>query len=154
MTISEKGLNLIKTQEGLVLHPYLDQVGVPTIGYGTTRYPIGKKVTMGDPAITQGQAEIYLKTDVMDTEEAVSSYVTSQINQNQFDALVSFAYNVGTGGLHGSTLLKRVNANPQDPAIRDAFMMWDKGHVDGQLVELPVLKARRKDEADLYFQDI
>lgn len=151
MTISDKGLALIKSQEGLVLHPYLDQVKVPTIGYGTTRYIGGSHVTMNDDHIDEQQAEMYLKNDVEDTENAVNEFLTTNVSQNQFDALVSFAYNVGTGGLHGSTLLKRVNANPSDPTIRDAFMMWSKGHIDGQLVELPVLKARRKDESDLYF---
>ena len=151
MTISAKGLSLIKAQEGLRLYPYLDQVNIPTIGYGTTHYPGGYAVTMKDAPITEATASKFLAHDVDSAEHAVDQYVTSAINQNQFDALVSFAYNVGAGGLHGSTLLKRVNANPSDPTIRDAFMLWDKGHVDGQLVELPVLKARRKDEADLYF---
>jgi len=152
MTISEKGLALIKSQEGCVLHPYKDQAGIPTIGWGNTRYEYGQKVTMKDPPITQQRADELLHMIVVGVAEEVDGLITDQVNQNQFDALVDFAYNAGTGALKGSTLRKRVNANPSDPTIRDAFMMWTKIHNDkGELVELPVLKGRRKDEADLYF---
>lgn len=132
MNISENGLNVIKNFEGLVLHPYRDAVGVVTIGYGSTRWGTGRPISMDDPPIDEETANNLLL-------------------QNQTDALISFAYNVGTGGLHGSTLLKRVNVNPSDPTIRNAFMLWDKGHVDGQLVVIPDLAIRRKQEADLYF---
>lgn len=151
MVISQNGLNVIKNFEGLVLRPYLDQVGVPTIGYGTTHYPGGLPVTMKDSPISEVFAEKCLENDLETAEYAVGKYVTSSINQNQFDSLVDFSYNCGTGALHGSTLLRRVNANPGDPAIRDAFMMWTKGHIDGQLVIIPDLQTRRKQEADLYF---
>lgn len=151
MTISENGLNLIKGFEGLVLHPYRDQVGVPTIGYGSTCWFTGKVVTMQDTPIDEKTANYLLEKVAYPTAAEVSAMVTSAINQNQLDALTSFAYNVGTRALHGSTLLKRVNANPADPTIRDAFMMWDKGHIDGQVVELNDLKIRRQKEADLYF---
>ena len=151
MTASQNYDNLVRQQEGCILHPYKDRAGVATIGIGTTRYPGGAYVTMQDPPITQEQADEYLENDTKDAAGAVSAYVTSAINQNQFDALCDFAYNVGTGALHGSTLLRLVNANPSDPDIRAAFGMWDKIHVNGQLVVLDDLVNRRKAEADLYF---
>jgi lysozyme len=85
------------------------------------------------------------------SEAVVKAVDNVSISQQQFDALVSFAYNVGINGLLQSTLLKRVKADPKDPSIRDAFMMWDKIHVDGQLKESDGLKKRRSEEADLYF---
>ncbi|WP_431210457.1 lysozyme [Puia sp. P3] len=151
MAPSGNCIDLIKSQEGLVLHPYLDQASVPTIGYGTTRYPGGAHVTMKDGPITQQQAENYLHNDLQDTGVAVNAMVPQGLNQNQFDALVDFAYNVGTGALHGSTLLKLVKANSADPSIGDAFQMWDKIHVDGKLVVNDGLLKRRKAEAELYF---
>lgn len=151
MTISDKGLALIKSQEGCVLHPYRDQAGIPTIGWGNTRYLNGNKVTMGDPAISQDVADVLLKKTAYGVAKEVDEMMTDAINQNQFDSLVDFAYNAGTGALKGSTLRKRVNANSTDPTIRDAFMMWDKAHVDGEVVVLPVLERRRALEADLYF---
>lgn len=143
--------NLVRAQEGCELGPYLDQAGVPTIGIGTTHYGNGKAVTMQDPAISMYQANTFLENDSIVAAHAVNAYVTSAINQNQFDALVDFAYNLGTGALHGSTLLRLVNANPADPEIRAAFAMWDKLHVDGALVLSSDLVKRRKAEADLYF---
>lgn len=142
---------LVREQEGCVLHPYLDKAHVPTIGIGTTRYPNGDHVTMEDNPITMEEAEHFLECDSEDAANAVSAFVKSSINQNQFDALVDFAYNVGTGALHGSTLLKLVNANPADPEIRRAFALWNKAHVDGELVVLDDLVKRRKAESNLYF---
>lgn len=153
-SVSKKGLEIIKNFEGLILHPYLDQVSVPTIGYGTTHYENGKAVTMHDPSITKERAE-----QLLQFEANAKAYVIAQslqkanvaLNQNQFDACVSLAYNIGVGGFLGSTVFKRVKANPNDPAIRDAFMMWVKGTKNGMKVTLPVLVTRRKEEADLYF---
>src|SRR5882757_5871680 len=133
MQISNNGLNLIKSQEGCVLHSYLDIASVPTIGYGTTYYPDGTRVTMHDLVITEQQAEDYLQHIVNITAKAVATMVIVELTQSQIDSLIDFSYNLGTGALHGSTLLRLVNANPADPKIRDAFMMWDKVHVDGQL---------------------
>jgi len=106
---------------------------------------------MKDGPITQQQAENYLRNDLQDTVAAVNAMVPQQLGQNQFDALVDFAYNMGTGALHGSTLLRLVKANPADPSISDAFQMWDKLHVDGKLVMSDGLLKRRKAEATLYF---
>lgn len=148
---SPKYDDLVRAQEGCVLHPYLDQAGVPTIGIGTTHYPNGKAVTMQDPAISMYEANCYLENDSIIAAHAVNAYVTSAINQNQFDALCDFTYNEGTGALHGSTLLRLVNANPADPGIRAAFAPWNKLHKDGELVVSDDLIKRRKAEGDLYF---
>jgi lysozyme len=74
------------------------------------------------------------------------------VNQNQFDALVSFCYNLGIGAFNSSTLKKKVIANPADASIRDEFMKWNKARVKGVLTELKGLTNRRTAEADLYFK--
>jgi lysozyme len=150
-TISSKGIQLIEQFEcsGNVnnfLKAYKCPAGVWTIGIGTTVYPNGQKVKEGDTC-TKEQAYQYLQNDLLFTEKQVDSYTTDAISQNQFDALVSFAYNVGVNGLKTSTLLKKVNANTNDPTIRDEFMRW----VYGGGVVLPGLVNRRKAEANLYF---
>jgi lysozyme len=152
MTPSKNCLDLIKSQEGCILHPYLDQAKVPTIGWGTVRYSNGRHVTMQDPPINQASADRFLENEADETARAVSAMIPAGLSQNQFDALVDFAYNAGTGALSGSTLLKLIKANPTDPAIRAAFMMWDKIHVDGRLEVCDDLVKRRKKEADLYFK--
>lgn len=98
MKTSQKGINLIKGFEGCVLHPYLDSVGVATIGYGNTYYLDGKKVTLNDPNITQDQAEKLLSALLVKYEDPINSYCQSQninLNQNQFDAIVSARWNLG-----------------------------------------------------------
>jgi lysozyme len=144
---SQKGLDLIKRFEGLKLKPYLCPASIVTIGYGNTYYPSGAKVKLTDPAITQIVAEALLKQLLGSYEMAVDSFCRDDINQNQFDALVSFAYNCGVNNLKSSTLLKKVNANPNDPTIKAEFLKWNKG--GGKV--LAGLTKRRQAEADLYF---
>jgi lysozyme len=153
MNVSQKGIDLIKRFEGLVLHAYHDQVGVPTIGYGTIRYHDGRKVQMGD-VITREQAEFELKSFIEERIPVINNLVKSCLNQNQYDSVVSFVYNLGSGAFAGSTLLKKINANPDDPSIRFEFMKWNKGRISGMLVPLDGLTKRRKQEADLYFTPI
>lgn len=141
MTTSKTGLALIAAHEGLKLKAYLCPAGVPTIGYGHT-----KGVRMGD-TITPDQADEFLREDLADAEKAVNAQGL-KINQNQYDALVSFTFNVGVGNFGKSTLLKKVKANADDPAIRNEFARWNKG--GGKV--LPGLTRRRKEEADLYFK--
>lgn len=141
MTTSKQGLALIAAHEGLKLKAYLCPAGVPTIGYGHT-----KGVRMGD-TITPDQADKFLREDLADAEKAVNAQGL-KINQNQYDALVSFTFNVGVGNFGKSTLLKKVKANADDPAIRNEFARWNKG--GGKV--LPGLTRRRKEEADLYFK--
>jgi lysozyme len=143
---SAKGLNLIKQFEGFLAKPYKCPAGIPTIGYGATYYPNGLKVTMTDKAITEGQASTMLMNMLRTYEKSVDSFCRDDINQNQFDALVAFAYNVGVNALKGSTLLKKVNNNPQDVTIRNEFLKWNKAN--GRT--LKGLTNRRIAEADLY----
>jgi lysozyme len=145
--LSKRGLELIKKYEGFRANPYKCPAGVPTIGYGATYYPDGKRVKITDKAITEKQASDILKQMVIPYEKAVDTYCVDSINQNQFDALVSFAYNIGTNALKNSTLLKKLNVNANDPTIRDEFMKWVRG--GGK--KLPGLVRRRAEEADIYF---
>lgn len=141
------GIDLIKKFEGFVGTPYKCPAGIPTIGYGATFYPNGKKVTMADKAITEEEAVELLKSMLTKFEQYVDSYCIDTVTQNQFDALVSFCYNLGPANLKASTLLKKVNLNPNDPTIRAEFMKWTKA--GGRT--LKGLVRRRTAEADLYF---
>ena len=147
--MTENGIELIKRFEGFRSKAYLCPAKIPTIGYGATYYMDGTKVKLGD-TITKEKAEELLY-DMCEKKYGiyVDKYVTSIINPYQRDALISFAYNCGNASLKNSTLLKKVNANPNDPSIRNEFMKWTKG--GGK--ELPGLVRRRKAEADLYFTE-
>ncbi len=145
MTPSKNLIELIKHFEGLSLHPYLCPAGVPTIGYGSTRYPNGAKVTMQDKPTTVGMAETILLSTLQNYVDAVNTFVKNPINQNQFDALVDFAYNAGVGALQSSTLLKKINLNDFKGASLE-FNKWT--HAGGKV--LNGLVARRKAETDLF----
>jgi lysozyme len=147
MTLNDKGYQLIAKHEGLRLSPYLCPANVPTIGYGNTFYPSGKKVTMQDKPITQATAMWMLKETANKFATDVDKLVTSNITQNQFNALVSFAFNLGSAALGKSTLLRKVNLNPKDTSITQEFMKWNKA--GGRV--LSGLTKRRADEAALYF---
>lgn len=147
MKTSKKGIELIKRYEGFRSNPYLDAVNVPTIGYGATHYGNGIKVTMKDKSITEDQASALLVKMLESYENSVKMLVTREINQNQFDALVSFTYNLGGANLSKSTLLKKINANPCDLSIADEFMKW----VNAGGKKLNGLVRRRKEESELYF---
>lgn len=144
--VSENGIQFLIKEEGLVKRPYLDSVGIPTIGIGMTYYPSnGKKVTMKDKPLTTDQAISEFKVMLNTYELGVYSVTRDDINHNQFDAMVSLCYNIGTHGFKGSTLVKRVNANPIDPNIRNQFEAWR--NAGGK----PILLKRRQREANLYF---
>jgi lysozyme len=149
MTISDNGVKLIAKFEGLVLHPYLDQINVPTIGYGTTFYPDGTKVTMHDKSITKEQAEAYLKNYINKIAiPAITSYVKVVLTQNQIDSLCSFIYNLGAGAFQKSTLLKKINAKAPLSEIQEEFVKWNKA--GGKV--LNALTQRRREEAHLFGQ--
>ena len=124
-SVSTSGITLICSFEGLKLRAYDDGVGVWTIGFGTTIYPNGIKVKKGDTC-TEAQAKAYMAHDLKKFESAVNSAVTVPINQNQFDALVSLAYNIGTSGFKNSTLVKKLNAGDIRGAAAQ-FDVWNKG---------------------------
>ncbi|MDH1800065.1 lysozyme [Acinetobacter johnsonii] len=122
MHTSPSGIDLICNFEGKRLTAYDDGVGVWTIGFGTTVYPNGIKVMKGDTC-TEAQAKTYMAHDLKKFEATVNKAITVQLNQNQFDALVSLAYNIGTNAFSKSTLVKKLNANDIRGAA-DQFDVW------------------------------
>ncbi len=122
MHVSPSGVDLICNFEGLRLKAYDDGVGVWTIGFGTTKYPNGIRVKKGDTC-TLDQAKAYMQNDLKSFEQTVNNTVKVPLNQNQFDALVSLAYNIGTNAFSKSTLVKKLNANDIRGAA-DQFDVW------------------------------
>ena len=122
MHIRPSGLDLTCNFEGKRLTAYDDGVGVWTIGFGTTVYPNGIKVMKGDTC-TEAQAKAYMAHDLKKFESAVNNAVKVPLSQNQVDALVSLAYNIGTGAFSKSTLVKKLNANDFRGAA-DQFDVW------------------------------
>ena len=124
MQTSEKGIALIKQFEGCKLTAYQDSVGVWTIGYGWTQPVDGKPIRAG-MTIKQETAERLLKTGLVIYESDVSRLVKVGLTQGQFDALVSFTYNLGARSLSTSTLLRKLNAGDYAGAA-DEFLRWNK----------------------------
>lgn len=122
MAVSAKGIDLICSFEGLRLSAYDDGVGIWTIGFGTIKYPNGVRVKRGDTC-TSEQAKSYMKYDLIEFEHAVNSLVKVALNQNQFDALVSLTYNIGSGAFKSSTLLKKLNLSDYKGAA-EQFDVW------------------------------
>lgn len=141
MKISDKGIEFIIKEEGEILHAYRCQAGVWTIGVGHTG-----GVTP-DMKITKEQSREFLKKDVERFEKVVNETITHPLLQHQFDALVSFAFNVGAPAFKGSTLAKKINANAPWSEIRAEFLRWNKA--GGKV--LAGLTSRRKREAKLYY---
>lgn len=144
MRISDNGLNFLAKEEGVVLHPYRDSKGIPTIGIGSTIYPTGIAVTMSDPSITLEQAKEFCEFHLQHRVYPYIAKVTTSLTQNQFDALCSFIYNIGGEGFSGSTLLKKINAGAPCSDITAQFLRWK--NAGGR----PILLARRTREATLY----
>lgn len=144
MNISNKGIELIKQFEGCELKAYRDSVGVLTIGFGWTQAVNGKPIKPG-MTIDRATAERLLKTGLVSYENDVSKLVKVKLTQNQFDALVSFAYNCGSRALSTSTLLKKLNAGDYRGAA-DEFTRWNKA--GGKV--LPGLVKRRAAERELF----
>ena len=145
MTASGACLSLIKSFEGFRARPYLCPAGVATCGYGSTFYADGSPVKITDPLISQADGEALLMETLGQYEAAVTKGVTVPLAQNQFDALVDFAYNCGSGNLRSSTLLKKINAGDMSGAALE-FARWVKG---GGVV-LPGLVRRREAERLLF----
>lgn len=149
MNLSDNGLQFIKNFEGFRANPYLDSAGIATIGYGTILYPDGSTVTMKDPSISEEQAQQYLSFEIAHKTSSMNAMITIDINQNQFDALASFCYNLGVGALHGSTLLRLVNEGNFSDASSE-FPKWD--HAGGVMV--PGLLKRRLAEQTLFWTPV
>ena len=141
--INRAGIALIKDSEGLRLQAYLCPAGVATIGYGHTR-----GVRLGK-SISEAEADSLLADDLQDVAIKVMEMCTVTPNENQFAAMVSFGFNCGTEALRGSTVLRAHNQGNFQAAGR-AFNLWNKAHVNGVLVVLPGLVARRAKECALY----
>lgn len=138
--ISQRGLDLIKKFEGLRLKAYRDSVGVWTIGYGHTGPLISEGMT-----ITERHANTLLQQDVSGAERAVNRLVQVPLTQDQFDALVSWTFNLGAGSLERSTMLKQLNAGYYESAAQE-MLRWD--HAGGK--KLVGLTRRRQAERTLF----
>lgn len=145
MQISPNGINLIKKNEGFRSKPYKCPGGVWTIGYGSTFYINGEKVSRYDSEISETFASELLENVVNDFAMKVDKLIKVSLNQNQFDALVSFTYNIGIGAFSKSTLLKKLNNADFDGASKE-FVRWNKAN--GKV--LKGLTKRRNDESKLF----
>lgn len=148
MAPSDAGYALLREQEGLVLHAYRDVTGTLTIGYGHCGPDVHEGLVW-----TQDQAEAALEKDAGWAAAAVNRYVNVTISQAQFDALVDFTFNEGTGALFTSTLLKKLNGGDYAGAA-DEFLRWDKDEQGGKLVDDPVLERRRKAERAMFLSGV
>lgn len=150
MKISQKGINLIKEFEGCYLTAYKCPADVWTIGYGHTGNVDGVQIHAG-MKITQAKAEELLVTTLdKKYEPAVRKFTT--LNQNQYDALVSFCYNLGTGIFKGN-LLNAINAENWN-SVADQILLYNKARVNGVLTELAGLTRRRKAERKLFLEPV
>jgi lysozyme len=141
--INPAGLQIIKQNEGCRLTAYLDVAGIWTIGFGSTPAHHGQ-------TITQAEADALLVQDVSHACAAVDG-ATHDVptTDNQFSSMVSLCYNIGAGAFRGSTVL-RLHRAKQYQGAGDAFLRWNKSHVDGTLVILAGLTKRREQERELY----
>ena len=144
--MNKAGKDLIKSFEGCKLVAYQCSAGLWTIGYGNTFFEDGTPVKPGD-RITQEKAEQLFELIVGIFADKVAKEIKTILTDNQFAAIVSLAYNIGIGNLQKSTLLKKVNFNPNDPTIRAEFARWNKA--GGKV--LAGWTRRRAAEAKLYF---
>ena len=147
MQVSDAGIELIKSFEGFRANAYPDPKsgGDPwTVGYGSTKFPSGRPVKQGDK-VTPAQAELYLREDVKKFANSVDTLVTAPLKQCQYDALVSFVYNLGATNFRNSTLLKKLNAKDYKGAA-DEFLRWVS---QGSSVEAG-LRRRRTAERSLF----
>jgi hypothetical protein len=143
MSLGQNGLDLIKNFEGLRLEAYQDSIGIWSIGVGSIRIN-GQPVQQG-MVITEDQANQLLTEELNHFVEIINQVVQVDLTQNQFDALVSFTYNLGDGNLRKSTLLRKLNAGDYQGAA-DEFPKWDRA--GGQVIA--GLLRRRNAERDLF----
>lgn len=150
MNTSPAGLNLIKQSEGLRLVPYNDAVGNATVGYGHLlhRGPLNGT----EQPITELEADTNLTQDVFDKAEVFVNKITCPLNQNQYDALVDFCFNVGPGNL--DTVAKETGlytGSPQYAEVGPKILLYNKArNQSGVLVPLPGLTFRREKESELF----
>ena len=140
---SDKTIDAIKGFEGFRSVAYQDSVGVWTVGFGHT-----EGVQEGR-TITEPDADALLRAELVHYENAVDHYVTTPLTQNEYDALVSLAYNIGVENFRKSSVVRFLNLGHKRRAA-DAFLLWCKGKIKGELVVLPGLKNRRVAERELF----
>ena len=145
MKINETGLNLIKTFEGFRSEPYFCSAMVATIGYGSTWSFDGSRVTLSHPRINEAEAEKLLLREIRNSEKAVDRLIKVKLNENEFSALCSFVYNLGSGNLQSSTLRAKLNRDDYEGAANE-FPKWRRA--GGKVLKGLVL--RRKMEQDLF----
>ena len=148
MKLSKQGLNLIKEFEGFVAKPYLCPAGIPTIGYGSTRYLDGTKVSLRDPRITKEQAEELLLNTLVSFETGVAKAVKVELEQNEYDALVSLCYNIGVGNFTSSTLVRLLNDGEAPIDVAAQFLRWNRANSR----VIPGLTTRRERERALFLE--
>jgi lysozyme len=147
MKVNAEGYALIKKFEGCKLKAYRCPANVLTIGYGNTFYENGDKVKEGD-VITQERAESLAKFVIDQFAVTIAPFILQPLNDNQFSACISLAYNIGTENFKKSSVFKKLNINPNDATIADSFRLWNKG--GGKV--LAGLVKRREAEIQLYFK--
>ena len=159
LKLSKRGADLMKRYEGFSSAPYIDMVGVSTIGYGNTYYPDRRKVKMTDAHLTEPQAA-QLAMDIvnLDFAPAVNKIFKDEIasgalNQNMFDALVSLAYNIGASALANSNSVTGNIKKGDYKAAANGFLLWNKGRVNGKLEAINGLTRRRTEERDLFLSE-
>jgi lysozyme len=151
MKFSINCVNLIKQFEGFRNKVYKDAVGIPTIGYGSTEYQNGTKVTMSDPPITEPAAvELLLAHLNKNVLPILVKTIKVELAQNKIDALGCLIYNIGSGNFNSSSLLRSINEQKPLDVIEHSWLAWNKGRVSGELQVLKGLTTRRQSEFDLF----
>lgn len=146
MKINKAGTDLIiRFEGGHILKSYRDPINIWTISVGLTR--IYNRSVVESDIITLEESEKLFRIELNRFCDGVTRLLFNRLTENQFSALVSISFNIGLGALRGSTLLKMVNRNPNDPLIRNEFLRWNKINK----IESRGLTRRRKAESDLYF---
>jgi lysozyme len=143
--VIQDGVDLVARFEGYSATPYKCPAGVWTIGYGTTRYPWGRRVTAGEKPCTKAQAEKWLSIELSKAEQSVARLTTPYLNEYRRAALASFVYNLGAGAFRASTLRRRINSGDWDD-VPYQLSRWNKA--GGRI--LKGLALRRAAEAQLW----
>lgn len=153
MTINKAGLDLIKQFEGFRAQTYDDGVGVLTIGYGTTgKAGVGINPIWG-MTITEYEAQLYLQKAIDKFAKSIEHSIVPELNENQWAACLSLAYNIGPSAFKSSSVLRYINAGNMKKAA-DAFLMWNKATVGGKKIVLKGLVRRRKAERKLFLKPV
>jgi len=151
MKVSKQGAEFIASHEGFEPNIYKDIAGIPTIGYGHVILPHEFGIFGG--GITQAEALDLLIDDAEKHAKSVRASVNVELTQRQFDALTSLAFNIGNGAFASSTLVKRINAGEERPAIEEAWGWWNKATINGTKQAVKGLTNRREAEVKYFYSD-